>query len=425
MKRRLLGILICLLAVLGVCAQPALKKVQIHLIPDHEDAVYRLGETAKFKVVALDCGIMLSNIQVDYEVSEDLMPAHTKKSITLKGNEGTIVGGTMKQPGYLRVKAIVEHEGSKYTSYSTVGFEPDKLLPKVKMPDDFDAYWTETLKLLDKVDLAPKMDLIADRCTDKVDVYHISFGNIKGTRMYGVLTMPKKEGKYPSILKVPGAGVHAMSGNVAWAAKGAIILEIGIHGIPVILESGLYSDLSNGVLSNYVLHGIENRDTYFFRRVYLGCVKAVDFLLSLPKSNGKVGVIGGSQGGMLSLATSYLDKRISATGVYFPAFCDQEAYMHGRTGGWPHFFKNKENCQKEYLETARYYDGANFARKLTAPVYYAYGYNDITCGPTTSSATYNAITAPKQVVIGANEGHWLFPEHINGMWEWMIKELTK
>ena len=99
--------------------------------------------------------------------------------------------------------------------------------------------------------------------------------------------------------------------------------------------------------------------------------------------------------------------------------------MHGRTGGWPHFFKNKENCKKEYLETARYYDGANFARKLTAPVYYAYGYNDITCGPTTSSATYNAITAPKQVVIGANEGHWLFPEHINGMWEWMIQELSK
>ena len=129
MKRRLLGIFICLLAVLGVCAQPALKKVQIHLIPDHEDAIYRLGETAKFKVVALDCGIMLSNIQVDYEVSEDLMPAHTKKSIRLKGNEGTSVAGTMKQPGYLRIKAVVEHEGSKYTSYSTVGFEPDKLLP--------------------------------------------------------------------------------------------------------------------------------------------------------------------------------------------------------------------------------------------------------------------------------------------------------
>ena len=425
MKRRLLGVFIALLAVLGVCAQPALKKVQVHLVPDHEDAIYKVGETAKFKVIALDCGIMLNNIKVNYEVSEDLMPAHIQKSITLKGYEGTISAGSMKQPGYLRVKAMVEHEGSKYTSYSTVGFEPDKLMPYVKMPADFDEYWANTLKLLDKVDLAPKMDLIPERCTDKVDVYHISYGNINGTRMYGVLTMPKKEGKYPSILRVPGAGVHAMSGNVAWAAKGVIVLEIGIHGIPVILDNTLYSDLSKGVLANYVLDGIENRDSYFFRRVYLGCVRAVDFLLSLPKSNGKVGVMGGSQGGMLSLATSYLDKRITATGVYFPAFCDQEAYMHGRTGGWPHFFKKKDNCKKEYLETVRYYDGANFARKLTAPVYYAFGYNDITCGPTTSSATYNVISAPKQVVIGENQGHWLFPEHFSSMWEWMIKELNK
>ena len=215
MKRRLLGVFIALLAVLGVCAQSALKKVQVHLVPDHEDAIYKVGETAKFKVIALDCGIMLNNIKVNYEVSEDLMPAHIQKSITLKGYEGTISAGSMKQPGYLRVKAMVEHEGSKYTSYSTVGFEPDKLMPYVKMPADFDEYWANTLKLLDKVDLAPKMDLIPERCTDKVDVYHISYGNINGTRMYGVLTMPKKEGKYPAILRVPGAGVHAMSGNVA------------------------------------------------------------------------------------------------------------------------------------------------------------------------------------------------------------------
>ena len=425
MKRRFLGVLIALLTVIGVCAQPSLKKVQVHLVPDKEDAIYKLGEQAKFKVIALDCELMLSNIEVNYEVSEDLMPAHVKKSIRLKGNEGVIQAGTMKEPGYLRVKATVEHEGTKYTSYSTVGFEPDKLMPTVKQPSDFDEYWSKTLKLLDKVDLSPRMERLADRCTDKVEVYHISYGNINGTRMYGVLTMPKAEGKYPAIFRVPGAGVHAMSGNVAWAAKGAIVLEIGIHGIPVVLENNLYTDLSKGVLANYVLDGIENRDSYFFRRVYMGCVKAVDFLLSLPNSNGKVGVMGGSQGGMLAMATSYLDKRIAATGIYFPAFCDQEAYTHGRTGGWPHFFKNKNNCKEEYLETARYYDGANFARNLTAPVFYAYGYNDITCGPTTSAATYNAIPAPKQVKIGANQGHWLFPEHFNAMWEWMIKELTK
>lgn len=425
MKRTFLSIIISVLAVLGLSAQPVIKKVQVALIPDHADALYKVGEQAKFKVIAMDCGIALNDVTIDYEVSEDLMPAHLKKSITLKGYEGSINAGTMKEPGYLRVKAIVKHEGSTYTSYSTVGFDTDKLMPLVKMPADFEAYWTNQLKTLDKVDLAPKMERIAERCTDKVEVYHISYGNVGRTRMYGVLTMPKKEGKYPAILRVPGAGVHAMSGNVAWAAKGAIVLEIGIHGIPVIMEGSVYSDLANGVLSSYFVDGIENRDSYFYRRVFLGCVHAVDFLLALPNSNGKVGVMGGSQGGMLAMATSYLDKRISATGVYFPAFCDQEAYMHGRTGGWPHFFKNKENWKKEYLETIRYYDASNFAKGLKAPVYYAFGYNDLTCGPTTSQATYNAIPAPKTLVIGENQGHWLFPELFSGMWEWMIEELTK
>ena len=126
----------------------------------------------------------------------------------------------------------------------------------------------------------------------------------------------------------------------------------------------------------------------------------------------------------MSIVTSTLDKRVCATAVYCPAFSDWEGYIHGRTGGFPHFFRNEKNRTKENIETIRYYDAANFARKLTAPVYFAYGYNDLTCGPTTSRATYNAITAPKRVVIGENVGHWLYPEDSEAMWNWLIDQLN-
>ena len=46
-----------------------------------------------------------------------------------------------------------------------------------------------------------------------------------------MLTMPKAEGKYPAILRFPGAGVGEKSGDIGHAARGAIILEFGIHGI--------------------------------------------------------------------------------------------------------------------------------------------------------------------------------------------------
>ncbi|MBO7269226.1 MAG: acetylxylan esterase, partial [Bacteroidales bacterium] len=395
MKKHFLGLIVTLLVSVAMFAQPAVKKVQLVMIPNHADALYKTGEMVKIKVIALDCGVMLSDVKIDYEVSEDLLPAHTQKSITLKGNEGVINAGTMKQPGYLRVKATVEHEGKKYTYLSTVGFESKKLLPLVEEPKDFEEFWAKNVALLEKVKLNPRMELLPDRCTDDVNVYHVSYGNINNTRIYGVLTMPKKEGKYPAILRLPGYGVHAIGGNVKNAAQGAIILEIGIHGIPVTLEGSVYTDLTYGALGNYHLNGIQDKNAYYYKRVYLGCVKGIDFLLSLPNCNGKVGTLGGSQGGTLSLVTSYLHKGVGATAVYFPAFCDQEAYAKGRTGGYPHHFKNEANRTNEKIEPIRYYDAANCARKLDAPVYFAYGYNDLTCGPTTSMATYNAIPAPK------------------------------
>ena len=83
MKRILFCVLIGVFALLGVSAQPVIKKVQVALIPNHADALYKVGEQAKFKVVAMDCGIALNDVTIDYEVSEDLLPAHLKKSITL------------------------------------------------------------------------------------------------------------------------------------------------------------------------------------------------------------------------------------------------------------------------------------------------------------------------------------------------------
>lgn len=409
----------------ALLAQPKIKKVELVMVPDHADALYKIGEKVKIRVTALKSGMPLIGSKVVYEVSEDLLPPHSSGEIVLKGNEGVIEAGSMRQPGYLRVKARVSDNGQTYTYYCTVGFEHEKLMPTANMPDDFDLFWAKNLEKLSKVELNPMMELLPERCTPVVDVYHVSYGNINNTRFYGILTVPKAKGKYPAILRFPGAGVHAIGGNVKDAAKGAIILELGIHGIPVNLNGSIYNDLTYGALSGYYTMNINNREQYYYKRVYMGCVKGIDFLLSLPQCNGKVGTLGGSQGGALSIITSALDSRIAASVVYCPAFSDWEGYLYGRTGGFPHFFRTEANRTAENLGTIRYYDAANFARKLKAPVYFAYGYNDLTCGPTTSRATYNAIQAPKQLIIAENGGHWLYPEDSGTLWNWLIEELKK
>ncbi len=417
-----------LIIVIGMCAiaQPRATKVQLHLIPNHANALYKVGENAKVKIMATDCGMALNDIVVNYEVSEDLMTPHITKSITLKGNDGIINIGSMKKPGYLRVKATVEKDGKKYSSISTVGFEPENLQPIVTQPNDFNSFWNGQLEAARKIELQPTMTLIPERCTDKVNVYHISYRNINNTRMYGMLTIPKANGKYPAILRFPGAGVGEKSGDVAHAAKGAIILEFGIHGIPVNLTgSTIYSDLNGGALASYPTYNIDNRYSYYYKRVYLGCVRGIDFIETLPQFNGKIGTFGGSQGGALSIVTSALDNRINATVAYFPALCDLEGYTHGRAGGWPHVFKSKDNCTPEKLSTARYYDVTNFARNLTAPVNFFVGYNDLTCAPTTTRSTYNIITAPKSLAVGENNGHWLYTEQTNALWDWMFEQLKE
>lgn len=425
MKKTIFTTLFALFYAVTAFSQPRHQQVEILLLPDSPNAIYKTGEKAKIKIIALECGVALSGAEISYQISEDLQPIREEKTIKLKGNEGEINIGTMKNPGYLRVKATCKKNGKTYSNMCTVSFSPDKLTPVTPQPKDFKEFWSNNLKLLEGKKLDARMELIGKKCTDEVNVYHISYRNYDGSRMYGMLTMPAKEGKYPVILRFPGAGVGEKGGDIAHAAKGAIILEMGIHAIPVNLDGEVYTALSEGLLADYPTINFDNRDTYYYKRVYLGCVQGIDFLLSLPQCNGNIGTFGGSQGGALSIVTSALDKRIKASVAYFPALCDMEGYIHGRAGGWPHIFKNEGNRTKEIINAMRYYDVSNFARELTSPIYYLYGYNDITCAPTTTRSTYNVIRAPKQLIIGEDIGHWTYPEQMNTLWDWIINELKK
>ena len=73
--------------------------------------------------------------------------------------------------------------------------------------------------------------------------------------------------------------------------------------------SAAFNGRENGYLSN----GLDSRDNYYMKRVYLACVRSIDLLTSLPEWDGKnVIVQGGSQGGALALVTAGLDQRVTA-----------------------------------------------------------------------------------------------------------------
>jgi cephalosporin-C deacetylase-like acetyl esterase len=338
---------------------------------------------------------------------------------------------TMKTPGFYRVRVWAVYEGRRYEGLATAGFEPEKIQPTIKEPADFDSFWNAAIADAKKINLDPVITLIPERCTGEANVYHISFQNeVPGSRIYGILSVPKKEGKYPAILIVPGAGIRPYSSDpiiynhlMRTARHEFITLEIGIHGIPVNLDQRVYNNLSAGALSSYWTVKMNDKNTHYYKRVFIGCVKAVDFIFSLPEFDGiNVAVTGGSQGGALSITTAALDKRIKYVAGLYPAMCDATGYLNGRAGGWPHYFRGNEPKPNE-VETIAYFDVVNFAKRLQVPTYMTWGFNDITCPPTSMYAAYNVVNAQKELKLYLETGHWIYPEQTEALNIWLINKL--
>jgi cephalosporin-C deacetylase len=408
---------------LNIYSQVGTPLIKVIVSPDHKDWKYTVNETAKFSVQVLKYGNLLENVTVDYEAGPEALPDVKKEGAVLKNGKAEL-SGTMKIPGFYRVRVWAIVDGKRYEGLATAAFEPEKIQPTVKDPADFENFWTEAIAEARKINLDPRLTLMPERCTSEADVYQISFQNDGfGSRIYGMLAMPKKSGKYPAILRVPGAGIRPYSGDSRTAELGFIVLEIGIHGIPVNLDPQVYIDLSGGALAGYNSIRMNDRNTHYYKRVYVGCVRAVDFIFTLPEFNGKdVAVTGGSQGGALTIVTAGLDKRIKYLAALYPALCDHTGYLNKRAGGWPHYFRNAEPKPGE-VETLGYYDVVNFARRISIPGYYTWGFNDLTCPPTSMYSAYNVITAPKELHIFQETGHWTFPEQTEELNNWLVKKL--
>lgn len=428
MKKNLLILPLIVFLVAGSYAQPIEQSIKVVVAPDHSDWTYKQGESVKFMISVLQNSNPVKNVRVRYEIGAEKMDPQKKESSTLQNGTLTVEGGSLKSGGFLRCTVWAEVEGKEYRGLATAGYDPLSIKPTVENPADFLQFWDQAKSESAKIPMDARMTLIPERSTETVNVYHVNLQNYRvGTRLYGILCVPKKEDKYPALLKVPGAGVRGYTGDVATAENGIITFEIGIHGIPVNMDAAVYTNLGSGALSGYQFYNLDDRDRYYYKRVYLGCVRANDFLTSLPQYDGtNLAVTGGSQGGALSIVTAALDPRVKYLAAFYPALSDVTGYLNGRAGGWPHMFDKSNdafNNKKEKIETAKYYDVVNFARLVRIPGMYSWGFNDETCPPTSMYAAYNTITAPKELYLALETGHWTYPEQRDKFNLWLANKL--
>lgn len=404
------------------------QEIEIAMVPDHDDWIYKIGENANFKVTVT--GVATNSFSVYYEVGPEKMPASESSSFTSNKTSFILHGGTMEKPGFLRCSVTITHGDTQVTEIATAAFQPEDIVPTVSYPADFLEFWKETISKAREIPLDAQLTRIEKKCTDEYNVFQVSYLNHEfKNRSYGILTLPAKSGKYPAIIRYPGAGVHPLGGNLAIADKDVITLDLYIHPFPVLWERKFYNNLKDSPYIDYKFWGSASRDSYFFKRVITGCAKAVDLIFSLEQFDGEnLASWGSSQGGALSIITTSLDKRIKMLVALCPAMCDFTGYLHGRAGGWPHFF-DKENIEKyqkaEVVETLSYFDVVNFARNITVPGYYSWGFNDETTPPTSFYSAYNVINAQKKVFIIPEGKHRIYPEQRSRSNEWIFESFDK
>jgi cephalosporin-C deacetylase-like acetyl esterase len=423
---------ILFLLAFSLFAQDRVGTVQVRVSTDHTDWRYEPGQPVRFRIQAIQDGHPLSGVKVTYRIGPEMMPPKIDQTATLSADGLTVDGGTLAEPGFLRCIVTLDRNGKTYRGLATAAFNPEAIQPTQKDPADFDSFWATGKAALARLPLDAKLTPLpeygnADAECSQVNLQNIGNG-VAPSRFYGILCEPKAPGKYPALLSVPGAGVRPYRGLAAIAARGVITLQVGIHGIPVTMDQSVYDSLGAGALANYNAFGLDSRDRYYFRRVYLGCVRANDFLTSHPKWDGvHLAVTGGSQGGALSIVTAALDSRVKALAAYYPALSDVTGYLHNRAGGWPHMFRASEgplaHRSADKIETSSYYDVVNFARRLKAPGLYSWGFNDETCPPTSMYSAFNVIAAPKKLMLALETGHNNIPEQVAEVEAWLLSTL--
>lgn len=405
-------------------------------VPDHADWLYQTGENAKVEVSFCKYGIPRDG-ELKYSISNDMLQPDKHGSVKLKNGRAVINMGTKKTPGFRDMKLSVSLDGKTYEHHIKVGFSVDKIKPYTQEPQDFRSFWQKNVEELKQVPMSYTKELYKDYCTDKIDCYLVKLQIDKmGHSMYGFLFYPKnaQPGKHPVVLCPPGAGIKTIKDpmrNKYYAENGFVRFEVEIHGLDPRIPSETFGEISrafNDRNGGYLANGLENKDIYYMKHVYVGLVRCIDFLTSLPEWDGKnVAVQGGSQGGALAIIAAGLDSRVTQCVANHPALSDMAGYAaKGGTGGYPHFCRQPQILSnKDCLNTLAYFDVVNFARYVKAPTYLTWGYNDVTCPPTTSYAVWNTLKCTKESLLTPINEHWTTTETNRGQMEWIKAHLLK
>jgi cephalosporin-C deacetylase len=291
--------------------------------------------------------------------------------------------------------------------------------PEVQEPDDFDGFWERTLAEARATDVDVRAEEV-DTPYRTVTVHDVRFSGYAGDRICAWLTVPRAaDGPLPAVVEYVGynGGRDLPGASLWWASAGYAHLLMDTRGQGGGWGGGGDTPDPHGTgpsAAGMMTRGIEDPDTYYYRRLMTDAVRAVDAVRSLPDvAVESVSVQGISQGGGLALAVAGLVPDLVAVMSDVPFLCH---YRRALEVSDRHPFEEitrylsvRRRSVDQVFATLSYFDGANFAKRANAPAYFSVALQDLTCPPSTVYAAYNHYAGDKEMVV------YPFNDHEGGL----------
>lgn len=289
-------------------------------------------------------------------------------------------------------------------------------LPERPEPPDFDAFWKRTLSEARQYPLNPRFQPV-DSGLKLIETFDVTFNGWGGQPVKGWLLLPRgAQEPLPVIVEYIGYGGGRGLPNdwLGWAAAGYAHFVMDTRGQGSSWSRGDTPDPepegSNPQIPGFMTRGILKPETYYYRRVFVDAVRAIETARHHPRIDAsRVAVTGGSQGGGITLAAAGLVPDVAVAMPDVPFLChfrravelvDTDPYNE-----IARFCKIHRDKIETVFRTLSYFDGINFAARARAEALFSVALMDTVCPPSTVFAAYNHYAGPKDIRIWHFNGH--------------------
>ena len=297
-------------------------------------------------------------------------------------------------------------------------------------PADFDEYWDRAVAEMEA--LGTGCELIpAARTFPGVECFEMYFTGVGGARIHCRYARPaRRDGKVPAVCMF-----HGYSGScgefapmLTWVAAGFAAASMSCRG-----QGGLSEDpipVKGNTLHGHIIRGLDDPDPdkLYYRNVYLDTAQLARIVMAMDEvDETRVGALGGSQGGGLTLACAALTPKLNRAAPRCPFLCDYrrvyemdldvDAYAELRE-----YFRHSDPQHRregEIFEKLGYIDNQHLAPRIRAEVKMFTGLMETICPPSSQFAAYNKIPGKKSVELYPDFFHEDYPNQYDVALEFM------